>query len=291
MPTAMKAMSGFTFGADPELFVQNEAGKFVSASAFLPGTKDDPYKVNKGAIQVDGVAAEFNIDPANTFEEFDDNIVTVMGELKKHLPKGHKLALVSSASFDEDIWDSIDPAAKELGCSPDTNAWTGEPNPIPVYEANPRMRCAGGHVHVGFPGVTNQDPTDLQHIMNCRDLVKQLDWFLGGWSLTKDEDKIRRELYGKAGACRYKSYGVEYRTLSNFWLKDKATRLEMWNRMQSAISYMRNTHLPTRIRANRFTFPPNETLVKSINESTMNADLLANFKFPLSTLNADYATF
>lgn len=287
---AIAPMKGFTFGADPELFVKDDKGRFQSASSFLPGTKEEPYAVDGGAVQVDGVAAEFNINPASSFTEFNDNINRVQAELQKFLPPGWKYVIASSAVFDEDVWDTIDDAAKELGCSPDTNAWTGEYNPIPVYEANPRMRCAGGHVHVGFPGVEGEDGTDLQHIMNCRDLVKQLDWYLGAWSLTKDKDTIRRELYGKAGACRYKSYGVEYRTLSNFWLKDEATRVEMWNRLQTAIKFMRSAFMPERVNSNAFGFNPHEVLVQSINESKLDSRL-SYFKFPITTLNDDYMNF
>jgi hypothetical protein len=32
-----------------------------------------------------------------------------------------------------------------------------------------------------------------------------------------DGTSVRRSLYGKAGCCRLKPYGVEYRTVSNFW--------------------------------------------------------------------------
>src|SRR3546814_9684922 len=72
---ALIPIPGMTFGCDPEVFILDEYGAPVSPEDFLPGTKEEPYKVNKGAVQVDGMAGEFNIDPAHTFDEFDDNIV------------------------------------------------------------------------------------------------------------------------------------------------------------------------------------------------------------------------
>ena len=52
-----------TVGADPELFVK-KGRSFQSAYGMIPGTKQKPKKVIKGAVQVDGMALEFNIDRA-----------------------------------------------------------------------------------------------------------------------------------------------------------------------------------------------------------------------------------
>jgi hypothetical protein len=38
-------LEGFTFGADPELFVKNDKGEIVCAD-MIPGTKDEPHKVS-----------------------------------------------------------------------------------------------------------------------------------------------------------------------------------------------------------------------------------------------------
>jgi len=56
-----------------------------------------------------------------------------------------------------------------------------------------------------------------------------MDLRLGMWSLTEDKDTNRRKLYGKAGAFRPKSYGVEYRVLSNFWTFTEANRKKVWD--------------------------------------------------------------
>src|SRR5690606_20951516 len=66
-----------------------------------------------------------------------------------------------------------------------------------------------GHVHVGY---------DNQEAINPIQLVRALDLFLGIPSVLLDNDTRRRQLYGKAGCFRKKPYGVEYRTLSNFWI-------------------------------------------------------------------------
>jgi hypothetical protein len=71
----------YTIGADPEVFV-GKNNSFVSAHGLVQGTKEAPSPVYKGAVQVDGLALEYNIDPASTPEEFEDNILTVQSQLK-----------------------------------------------------------------------------------------------------------------------------------------------------------------------------------------------------------------
>lgn len=271
----LEAVQGFTFGCDPELFVLDPDGRPVSAEGLIPGTKEAPYPVLCGAVQVDGMAAEFNIAPVSTFEDFDNNIRIVMKQLKRFLPKGYTLLAAPAVVFDEAVWAESPDKAKELGCTPDFNAWTGEINPPPEDLTNPRLRTASGHLHIGW---TEDEEMSLEHVNNCRDLVKQFDWYLGGWSLSKDPDSTRRRLYGKAGACRYKPYGVEYRVLSNFWLESKMSRLSVWNRMQKAIMDMRDNFLPE--KDSLF----NSVLVKSINESERNSIMEREFRFPLVSL-------
>jgi hypothetical protein len=55
--------------------------------------------------------------------------------------------------------------------------------------------------------------------------IKFIDLFTAIPSVLLDpgeSGKARRELYGKAGAFRYTPYGLEYRTLSNYWMADIA---------------------------------------------------------------------
>lgn len=53
-------------------------------------------------------------------------------------------------------------------------------------------------------------------------LIPLMDLFVGIPSVLIDRDpnaSSRRMMYGKAGDFRYQPHGIEYRTLSNFWLK------------------------------------------------------------------------
>ena len=82
-----------------------------------------------------------------------------------------------------------------------------EENPKPE-SPNKNLRSAGGHIHVGS-NLAIADPINT---------IRAMDLFLGVPSTQLDTGTLRRELYGKAGAFRFKNYGVEYRTLSNFWI-------------------------------------------------------------------------
>lgn len=202
-------------GADPEVFVQQN-GKFVSAHGLVNGTKEAPYKVERGAVQVDGMALEFNIDPAANAKEFSKNIKTVMEILDGMVPD-HTLNPVPTATFGMDYMRTQPEEALELGCEPDFNAWdNGNVNTKPNGDVD--FRTGAGHIHIGW--TKDVDITDPDHLDACMTVVKQLDWSLGIMSTRYDKDEKRRELYGDWGAFRPKPYGVEYRVLSNAWLKD-----------------------------------------------------------------------
>jgi hypothetical protein len=202
-------------GADPEVFVKQN-GVFRSAYNLIKGDKKNPYKVKNGAVQVDGMALEFNIDPAATEDEFCINIQSVYDQLKAMVPD-YQVIATPVADFPFEYLKTQPKEALELGCDPDFNAWNGQANPRPDGERP--MRTASGHVHIGF--TNGESSNDYNHVQKCNAVVKQLDFFLGLPSLIYDGDVRRREMYGKAGACRYKPYGVEYRTLSNAWLNSR----------------------------------------------------------------------
>lgn len=199
-------------GADPECFVRQN-GVFKSAHGLIKGDKKNPQKINRGAVQVDGLALEFNIDPAASEDEFCLNIQDVFAAMCAMVPE-YEVVATPVAHFDPEYMKAQPKEALELGCDPDYNGWNGIVNPRP--DGDRPFRTASGHVHIGW--TSDVDSSDGGHVAQACAVVKQMDFFLGLPSLMYDKDTQRRSMYGKAGACRFKSYGVEYRTLSNAWL-------------------------------------------------------------------------
>lgn len=219
-------------GADPEFFLKNpNSGAFVSGHGLIPGDKRNPFQVPHGAVQVDGTALEFNIDPAATADEFVLNTERVLGTLRDMVDPGYKFAFEPVADYDPEYFSGLPDQVKVLGCDPDFNAWTGARNDPPPMDLP--MRTASGHIHIGW--TNNADPFSANHIADCHTVVKQLDYFLGVNSLLWDSDNRRRSMYGLAGACRYKPYGVEYRTLSNRWLASPLLQRWIFAATQKAI--------------------------------------------------------
>lgn len=214
----------YKIGCDPELFVQDSKGNFVSAHDLLPGNKHAPYVVDKGALQPDGTAAEFNIDPATTAGMFHENIKTVLLQLEEEVKAGALLKGIGAvhlkvqptAKFNVAYFEKLPGEALALGCDRDWNAWTGTANEKPMTTLP--MRTGGGHVHIGW--TTDNEPYEDGHWDDCINAVKQLDASLFFYSMLWDGDQKRRSMYGKMGSFRPKHYGVEYRPLSNAWVAD-----------------------------------------------------------------------
>lgn len=227
----------FTIGADPEIFLRSK-GAPISAHGLIGGTKEEPLKTSHGAIQVDGLAVEFNIDPSplDDFETFNHNIVKTKGDLKAAVLEGRNGEPTSfyeepTLEFGKEFLDTQPDEAKELGCDPDYNAYTLSKNPAPSGEAT--FRTGAGHIHLGWG---SDIPVDNQeHLEICANITKVFDCFVGLYMTCIEGDNKRRQLYGKAGAFRPKPYGFEYRTPSNVWIKNKNRRLLMFNMVKNAV--------------------------------------------------------
>lgn len=220
-----KAIADIMIGCDPELFVRNtKTMRFVSAHDLIPGDKLDPYDVPFGAIQRDGTAAEFNIKPAAKRSDFlhhVQHVSNILSNAIKNVNGDYELVAQPTVHFEPEYFKELPTEALMLGCDPDYNAYTGEVNEKPNATGS-TMRTGSGHIHIQFlpKGVFVKDRFEKSHMLRCCSLVKALDAVLYEQSLMWDTDKERHKLYGKPGAFRPKNFGVEYRVLSNAWLRE-----------------------------------------------------------------------
>lgn len=209
----------FTLGADPEFFLSRE-GKYVSAHDLVPGTKDNPHPLKDGALQADGTAVEFNVNPASTPEEFAGNVESVLKQIREMIDPVFKFEFKPAIHYDPVYFKRLPIYAKRLGCDPDFSSITGQQNKPP--RAVGSMRTGAGHIHVGWG--KDLDIGNPDHLWDCRQVITALDGSLGFFSHVWDNDQERRKMYGQTGCFRPKPYGVEYRVPSNAWLNNP----ELW---------------------------------------------------------------
>ena len=217
-------MKNIKIGADPELFLERD-GKVISAEGLIGGTKDDPKPISDEGhcIQEDNVMIEFNIPACDNGEDFVRHINYVKDYLAVlAITLNAKLNFSASAFLDKS--ELRTKQARRFGCDPDFNVYTRGFNDAPNSRTN--MRTCGGHIHIGY------DDPDQE---TSEKLVKAMDAVLGLKSLFLDGDDRRRQMYGKAGAFRFKDYGVEYRTLSNFWIANDELTSWAFNATMEAI--------------------------------------------------------
>jgi hypothetical protein len=210
----------FYIGADPECFVGNSSG-VKSIIGRVGGTKEHPQQLPLGegfAVQEDNVALEFNIPASPTRKLFVENIVSARDFLANLMDEYHGLQLVKESAAFFPAEELQDPAALVFGCDPDFNAYTGRKNPRP-RATDASLRSCGGHVHIGIKGTEYA-------ALDERSIIQAMDLYTGIPSVLMDKGDLRKQLYGKAGAYRIKSYGVEYRTISNWWIFEE--RLIDW---------------------------------------------------------------
>ena len=217
-----------TVGCDPEFFLYDtETKAYVSAHNMVPGDKENPHKLDKGAVQVDGTAVEFNIEPATNELMFKGNVVAVLKQIREMIPSRYEFRFEPAVVYPKRYFESLPDYTKVLGCDPDYSAEKEgaiiERNP----SAFPGLRTGSGHIHVGW--TKNADPFNTGHFEDCMKYAKTFSTY---WNYVKnriDPDTQRQNLYGGSSPFRPKSYGVEVRSPSNAWLKHEENYKNVFN--------------------------------------------------------------
>jgi hypothetical protein len=160
-----------------------------------------------------------------------------LADVFNHIPKDCELLAAPSANFDED--QLLDEEAQQFGCEPDYDAWEVMMNEPPSPE-DPTFRSCGAHIHVGCE--EGDENAFLLEFEGKLRVVRTMDLFHGVISTILDNSEPavkRRKLYGKAGSHRPKEYGVEYRVLSNYWLKSPILVMLMYHLTQDVLDLVR----------------------------------------------------
>lgn len=216
-----------TIGADPEIFLRDSKGQLVDSISVLKKVQgfnqiklpdgqtwmDRP----RGSIAPDGVQAEIHPQYEQCLGYFANNVFgLILGWTEKLEENGYTVDFTQSLEVDNDDLERFSPECRELGCQPSSNLYDPDRG-LGIDVKSYRWRSAGGHIHIGH-NLMSQHPL----VGRMQDIVPLLDVLVGNTSVLIDRDPLaakRREVYGRAGEFRLPSYGLEYRTLSNFWLR------------------------------------------------------------------------
>jgi len=213
-------------GSDPELLLEktiNGRTKAFPIIGLLGHGKDNPLHIDDSGfrtLQEDNVALEYTTHPTSNKADF---ITEQQAMLEVARAKAAEFGLTireKSSAVDFEQRMLMSEAAKTFGCEPTWNAYTNAENPSP--NARQYLRSVGGHIHISYDNPTNEKSMELAKLLDIKYLEHKAD-------LSGNNDNARRRLYGKAGEIRLKSYGFEWRVLSNAWVFDARTIGLIWD--------------------------------------------------------------
>jgi hypothetical protein len=220
-----------SIGSDPEFFIRDSlTGQVVTAIETVGGAKGRPVEIpglgDGFGAQEDNVMVEYNIPAVECSSQHRAS--SYSSYFSDHIVRGREgaLSLVRTklSHVEADIGrctrlftfeQLAHPQAETFGCSQDYDAYrNGDPcggiSPAMLRQDRGEYRFAGGHVHLGYE---SEAPDFVA--------AQMADVFLGLPSVALDKQGERRALYGSPGRFRPTPYGIEYRTLSNFWIWDE----------------------------------------------------------------------
>lgn len=207
----------FTIGCDPELFLVDDKGNVVGSEKVIPKKGlSDGYGGDK--VVRDGVQIELHPSQTTCRANVGNSIQRALQELDATLSlpgnKNYRASFADVVEVSRKELETLSPESRVLGCMPSLNLY--KPSTIRVNPATYRKRSGGGHIHMSdIPKGILTNPKSV------RNLILMFDTFVGNTCVLIDRSPNsakRRRVYGRAGEYRLPKWGVEYRTLSNFWM-------------------------------------------------------------------------
>jgi len=144
---------------------------------------------------------------------------------------GMETAIVSSDFFP--LGELENPKSWEFGCDPDFSGW--HESMMIKHIDRSTMRVCGGHVSVSFEDF-DEDNFDFNRFARLMDQELCIPLIEAGI----ETDTRRRQMYGHPAAYRHKPWGIEYRTLSNQWIKSIEGVTMVFNGVDNAIEKYNN---------------------------------------------------
>lgn len=234
-----------SLGSDPEFFLKDESDQFVSGHYITEGKKDSPEPLEREGFNLftDNLAVEGNIPPARSYEEFEQNMLYLIDQIRTRAEK-YDLSIVHAgqARFNDEYCRSIQ--GQEFACSSALYAWQGtyyksfdsvsiHPNKTPSF-ADTDMRSAGFHIHIGYHV---DERTYEDYMVYDIILVKLFDLFVTLPALKiQQSEKFREENFGILSNFRSKPYGVECRSLSSYFSHPIYYEW-IWNQLMEMFDY------------------------------------------------------
>lgn len=238
-------------GGDPEVFLCGKGGKIIGSERVISEKGIDLTNHYSGKIVRDGVQVEFVLPPFHCRATGASTLATAFRALRVHLLENfptHHIDFRQVVEVDEDELADLSEKSRILGCAPSRNIYDPDAR-VEVAPDRIRYRSAGGHIHIGLNLLGSRygrnftpavDKPCHPLIDDPSHLVKLLDVLVGNTCVLIDRDPQaveRRKVYGRAGEYRIPAHGLEYRVLSNFWLRSYPLASFVWGmaRMATAI--------------------------------------------------------
>lgn len=208
-----------SLGADPEFFFKKD-GEVIGSEKVIPVEGLGDNSLSPMVIR-DGVQAELNPHPNTCREDFAKGLRNCFIKLADVMGDDVSVTINPDVKISQKEMDSLTDDSKKFGCASSKNSHGTDK--IKVNPLTYLHRAGGGHIHLGRCNEHYKNDKLSKVLASPERTVAMLDLLVGNTCVLIDCNRgniERRRHYGRAGEYRLPPHGLEYRTLSNFWLRN-----------------------------------------------------------------------